>query len=66
MSVLFGSEKNLPAANCIFCQFLVPIGIPQRVYAEPFNESSLTVYWNPVPDSRLYMKGRLKGYKVSI
>ena len=44
--------------------FSVPIGIPGNVYAEPFNESALTIHWNPVPDTRDHMKGRLKGYKV--
>lgn len=42
----------------------MPNGIPGNVYAEPFNESSLNVYWDPVPNTRTFVKGQLKGYKI--
>ena len=71
--ILFIDGKQFRCSVFTFVQYMymyflyysVPIGIPQRVYAEPFNESALTVYWKPVPDTRDFMKGRLKGYKVS-
>lgn len=42
----------------------LPIGIPSNVYAEPFNESAIIVRWDPVPETRDFMKGQLKGYKI--
>ena len=49
------------------CRFGVsPVNYPDPdpVYAEPFNESALTIHWQPVQDTREAMRGRLKGYKV--
>lgn len=42
----------------------VPNGIPGNTYVSAYNESALIVYWDPVPDTREVVKGKLKGYKV--
>ncbi|KAL5013277.1 hypothetical protein ScPMuIL_007547 [Solemya velum] len=43
----------------------LPVGTPQNVYSEPLNSTAQTVFWDPVPDSRETMKGKLLGYKLN-
>ncbi|XP_067683459.1 contactin-like isoform X1 [Haliotis asinina] len=43
----------------------LPVGTPSGVYADSFNSTSLVVFWNPVPDNKKFMKGKLIGYKVN-
>ena len=46
------------------CLFPVPTISITNVQAYPFNSTALMVTWDPVPDTREAMKGKLLGYQV--
>ena len=44
----------------------VPVAVPTITGLSSLNQSSMQVTWNPVPDDRVNMKGRIAGYTVSV
>ncbi|XP_071103129.1 contactin-3-like [Haliotis cracherodii] len=43
----------------------LPVGVPSNIGADGYNGTCLEVWWDPVPDTREYMKGRVKGYQIN-
>lgn len=44
----------------------VPVAVPTNIWGEGYNSTALTVHWEPVPDTRNEIKGKLGGYQVGI
>lgn len=44
----------------------MPVGVPNNVFADTYNATAMMVTWDPVPDTREVMKGRVEGYQVKI
>ncbi|CAE1245102.1 unnamed protein product [Acanthosepion pharaonis] len=43
----------------------MPVGVPNNVFADTYNATAMMVTWDPVPDTREVMKGRVEGYQVN-
>ncbi|XP_048236544.1 contactin-5-like [Haliotis rufescens] len=43
----------------------MPVGTPSNVNAQEQNSTSALVFWTPIPDDRLHMKGRVNGYQIN-
>lgn len=44
----------------------VPNTVPMSQDIETYNSTSIVVVWEPVPDNREFIKGRVAGYRVCI
>ena len=44
----------------------VPVAAPQNVFADATNSTAMEVWWDPIPDTREVMKGKILGYQVFI
>lgn len=42
----------------------MPVAVPTNIWGEGYNSTALTVHWEPVPDTRNEIKGKLGGYQV--
>ncbi|XP_046576774.1 contactin-like [Haliotis rubra] len=60
----FGPGPN-SSISVVFSAEDMPVGTPSNVYAQEQNSTSALVFWNPVPDDRLHMKGRVMGYQIN-
>ncbi|XP_022316570.2 contactin-3-like isoform X2 [Crassostrea virginica] len=60
----YGSGPN-STVNTIYSAEEIPTISITNVQAYPFNSSALMVTWDPVPDTREAMKGKLLGYQVN-
>jgi len=45
---------------------LVPTQTPQQIVVQPLNATALTVYWDPIPNSKTVTGGELSGFHVSL
>jgi len=43
----------------------MPTVIAQNVRAQPYNATACLVHWEPVPDTREHIRGKLGGYRLS-
>ena len=46
--------------------FPVPVAVPTNIWGEGYNSTALEVHWDPVPDTREGIKGKLGGYQVRL
>lgn len=44
----------------------MPLVAPQQVLSRAFNSTALNVTWNPIDQSRNYIRGKLIGHRVSL
>lgn len=42
----------------------VPMAVPEYIFVDPLNSTAMIVRWEPVPNNREFMKGRVLGYQV--
>lgn len=49
-----------------FLFFPVPVAVPTNIWGEGYNSTALEVHWDPVPDTREGIKGKLGGYQVRL
>lgn len=59
----FINHPYVMKSSCIF-SFAVPIATPTNIWGEKYNSTAIMVYWDPVVNTRQYMKGKLWGYQV--
>ncbi|BFY97822.1 hypothetical protein BsWGS_00861 [Bradybaena similaris] len=43
----------------------MPLVAPHRVLADVYNATALLIKWTPVPNTKVSMQGKLKGYKIN-
>ncbi|XP_048727659.2 contactin-5-like isoform X2 [Ostrea edulis] len=49
----------------VYSSMGIPVAVPTNIWGEGYNSTALLVHWNPVPDTREEIKGKLGGYQVN-
>ncbi|XP_078332403.1 contactin-5-like isoform X2 [Crassostrea virginica] len=58
-----GSSQNSSIA-IVYSSMGMPVAVPTNIWGEGYNSTALEVHWDPVPDTREGIKGKLGGYQV--
>ncbi|KAJ8307559.1 hypothetical protein KUTeg_015643 [Tegillarca granosa] len=60
----FGRGPN-SSVSLVYSAEGMPLGVPANLYCDAYNATAMVVTWEPVPDTREVMKGRVRGYQIN-